>query len=63
MKEKQRLSQDLETERTKNKVLDNELGKLRSLVENSEATLNQEKTLVSKLQQEVSRLKVFKYFN
>ncbi|XP_008558293.1 kinectin isoform X8 [Microplitis demolitor] len=55
--EKQRLSQDLETERTKNKVLDNELGKLRSLVENSEATLNQEKTLVSKLQQEVSRLK------
>ncbi|XP_057337628.1 ribosome-binding protein 1-like isoform X3 [Microplitis mediator] len=53
----ERLSQDLETERTKNKVLDNELGKLRSLVENSEATLNQEKTLVSKLQQEVSRLK------
>ncbi|CAD6229982.1 GSCOCG00006673001-RA-CDS [Cotesia congregata] len=55
--ENQRLSQDLETERAKNETLDSELSKLRTLVEKSEAILSQEKISVSKLEEEVCRLK------
>ncbi|XP_044585439.1 kinectin isoform X4 [Cotesia glomerata] len=55
--ENQRLSQDLETERAKNETLDGELSKLRTLVEKSEAILSQEKISVSKLEEEVCRLK------
>ncbi|XP_074103822.1 uncharacterized protein LOC141530546 isoform X3 [Cotesia typhae] len=55
--ENQRLTQDLKTERAKNETLDGELSKLRLLVEKSEAIISQEKISVSKLEEEVCRLK------
>ncbi|XP_032691151.1 kinectin-like isoform X2 [Odontomachus brunneus] len=55
--EKARLSQELQTECNKRATLDAEVTKLRSLVETSEASLIQEKSLVTQLQQEVSQLK------
>ncbi|XP_011135621.1 kinectin isoform X2 [Harpegnathos saltator] len=55
--EKARLSQELQTECNKRATLDAEVTKLRSLVETSEASLTQEKSLVTQLQQEVSQLK------
>ncbi|KAL0113639.1 hypothetical protein PUN28_012644 [Cardiocondyla obscurior] len=55
--EKARLSQELEVECNKRATLDAEVTKLRSLVENSEASLVYEKNLVTQLQQEVSQLK------
>ncbi|KAG7203267.1 hypothetical protein KM043_010362 [Ampulex compressa] len=55
--EKARLSEELLTESNKRATLDAEVTKLRSLVETSETSLSQEKSLVSQLQQEVSQLK------
>lgn len=60
--EKDRLSQELKTECNKRATLDAEVTKLRSLVETSEASLAQEKNLVTQLQQEVSQLKVTSIF-
>ena len=59
LQEKARLSQELEVECNKRATLDAEVIKLRSLVETSEANLVYEKTLVTRLQQEISQLKVF----
>ncbi|XP_034935831.1 ribosome-binding protein 1 isoform X3 [Chelonus insularis] len=53
--EKQRLSQDLETERNKNASLNAELNKIQSLIAQSEKTMELEKTLVSQLQNVVNQ--------
>ncbi|XP_014480150.1 PREDICTED: kinectin isoform X3 [Dinoponera quadriceps] len=55
--EKTRLSQELQTECNKRATLDAEVTKLRSLVETSETSLAQEKSLVTQLQEEVIQLK------
>lgn len=47
-------------ERNKRATLDASVAKLNALVESSESSLAQEKDLVTRLQQEISQLKVYK---
>lgn len=49
-------------ERNKRATLDASVAKLHALVESSESSLAQEKNLVTRLQQEISQLKVYKQY-
>ncbi|XP_014215655.1 kinectin [Copidosoma floridanum] len=55
--EKAWLTQQLQNESTQRAVMDQELQKLRKVVENSESNLAQEKKFVSQLQREISQIK------